>query len=145
MYKRILVPLDGSPLAEAAIPHALALAKSCGGELVLLRVAVAPVFPLDPVLAWAGAVEEARDYVAGLALKLRDEGIKITVRARWGDPVEEILEYVDEGDIDLIAMTTHGRTGLKRWVLGSVAENVLRRAAVPVLMVRAPDQLSPEG
>jgi nucleotide-binding universal stress UspA family protein len=139
MCKRILVPLDGSAQAEAVLPYARQLAKSYGAELVLFRVAVASPLALDPVVSWAGAVEEARNYVVDLTARQRDGEVKIIAKARWGDPVEEILAYVDEGIIDLITMTTHGRSGLKRWVLGSVAENVLRRASVPVLLVRAPE------
>ncbi|MGH8059264.1 MAG: universal stress protein, partial [Candidatus Entotheonellia bacterium] len=139
MCKQILVPLDGSAQAEAVLPYARQLAKSCGAELVLLRVAVASPLALDPVVAWASAVEEARDYVADLAERQRDGEVKIIARTRWGDPVEEILAYVDEAHIDLIAMTTHGRSGWKRWVLGSVAQTVLRRTSVPVLLVRAPE------
>ncbi|MGH8056178.1 MAG: universal stress protein [Candidatus Entotheonellia bacterium] len=143
MFKRILVALDGSAQAETVLPYAQQLAKSHDAELVLFRVAVASSLALDPVVAWAGVVEEARDYIADLAERLREGEVKITARTRWGDPVEEILAYVDEGHIDLITMTTHGRTGLKRWVLGSVAEHVLRRAPVPVLLVRAPEHAAP--
>jgi nucleotide-binding universal stress UspA family protein len=138
MVKRILVPLDGSAQAEMVIPHAREMAKAFHAELVLFRVAVASPVALDPVMAWGSAVEQARNYVADVVERHRDGEVKLTAKARWGDPVEEILAYVDEGHIDLIAMTTHGRTGLKRWVVGSVAEDVLRGASVPVLLVRAP-------
>jgi nucleotide-binding universal stress UspA family protein len=138
MVKRILVPLDGSAQAEMVIPHAREMAKAFHAELVLFRVAVASPVALDPVMAWGSAVEQARNYVADVVERHRDGEVEITAKARWGDPVEEILAYVDEGHIDLIAMTTHGRTGLRRWVVGSVAENVLRGASVPVLLVRAP-------
>ena len=138
MYKRILVPLDGSALAEAVLPHAQELAQCCGAELVLLRVAVAPGFVIDPVEAWAAAVEEAKDYVSGRAKTLEGRGLKISAKARWGDPAEEMVAYAHQEHIDLIAMATHGRTGLKRVALGSVAEHVLRRTPTPVLLVRAP-------
>ncbi|MBI3328738.1 MAG: universal stress protein [Nitrospinae bacterium] len=138
MYKRILVPLDGSAWAEAVLPHAQELAKCCGAELVLLRVAVVPAFVIDPVEAWATAVEEAKDYVRGQAKTLEGRGLKILAKARWGDPAQEILEYAHQEHIDLIAMATHGRTGLKRVALGSVAEHVLRRTPTPVHLVRAP-------
>ncbi len=71
----------------------------------------------------------------------RDGEVKLIARARLGDPVGEILAYVEEAHSDLIAMTTHGRSGWKRWVLGSVAQTVLRRTSVPVLLVRAPEAL----
>ncbi len=138
MYKRILVPLDGSELAEAVLPHALALAKSTGAELVLLRVAFVPILPgIDPIEVQATAVEEAENYVAAAAKPLQAHGVKVEAKIRYGDPVDEILDHVTRDHIDLIAMATHGRTGLKRVVLGSVSEHVLRRASVPVLLVRA--------
>lgn len=139
MYTRILVPLDGSELAEAVLPHAQALAKSTGAELVLLRVAFAHIIPgIDPIEAQVAAVHEAEDYVAAAAEPLQAQGGKVDAKVRYGDPVDEILDHVARDHIDLIAMATHGRTGIKRVVLGSVAENVLRRASVPVLLVHAP-------
>jgi nucleotide-binding universal stress UspA family protein len=138
MYKRMLVPLDGSPLAEGVLPHAQALAISLGAELVLLRVAFAHVLPAgDPIQAQAAAVQEAEDYVTALAQRLQAQGLRAAAKVRYGDPVEEILDHVVWDHIDLIAMATHGRTGLKRVVLGSVAEAVLRRTSVPMLLVRA--------
>jgi len=103
-----------------------------------LRVAVAPGFVIDPVEAWAAAVEEAKEYVRRQAKTLEGTGLTIVAKARWGSPAEEILAYAQQEHIDLIAMATHGRTGLKRVALGSVAEHVLRRASTPVLLVRAP-------
>ena len=139
MYTRILVPLDGSTLGEAILPHARDLAQGCGAELVLLRVAFAPIFPgTEPVDAQAAAIQEAETYVETVAKVLRDRGLKVEAKVRYGDPVNEILDHVTWGHIDLIAMATHGRTGLTRLVLGSVAERVLRRTFVPVLLVRAP-------
>lgn len=138
MYKRILVPLDGSTLAEGVLPHVEALAKSLGAELVLLRVAFAHVFPgADPVQSQVRMVQEAESYVTGLANRLQQEGLRAEAKVRYGDPVEEILDHADRDHIDLIAMVTHGRTALKRVVMGSVAEQVLRRASVPMLLIRA--------
>jgi nucleotide-binding universal stress UspA family protein len=139
MYKRILVPLDGSALAEAVLPHVEELAKSSAAELVLLGVAFAHIFPgADPIEAQVAAVQEAENYVANLAKTLQEKGIRAEAKVRYGDPAEEILDHAARDHIDLIAMATHGRTGLKRVVLGSVAENVLRSAPVPMLLVRAP-------
>lgn len=144
MYRRILVPLDGSALAEAVLPHVQELARSCGAELVLLRVAFAPIFPkADPIQAQVAAIQEAEAYVDTLAKRVQREGVKVEAKVRFGDPVEEILDHVTWGRIDLIGMATHGRTGLKRWVLGSVAEHVLRRMPVPMLLVRAPEPVEP--
>jgi nucleotide-binding universal stress UspA family protein len=137
MYQRILVPLDGSTLAEGVLPHVQALAKSLGAELVLLRVAFTRVFPgADPIQAQVTAVQEAEAYVAGLGKRLQEEGVRAEAKVRYGDPVEEILDHVTWDHIDLIAMATHGRTGLSRVVMGSVAEHVLRRTSVPMLMLR---------
>jgi nucleotide-binding universal stress UspA family protein len=138
MYQRILVPLDGSSLAEGMLPHVQALAKSLGAELVLLRVAFTHILPgADPIQAQVTAVQEAEDYVSGLAKRLQEEGVKAEGKVRYGDPVEEILDHVVWDRIDLIAMATHGRTGLSRVVMGSVAEHVLRRTSVPMLLMRA--------
>ncbi|MBI3326853.1 MAG: universal stress protein [Nitrospinae bacterium] len=138
MYKRMLVPLDGSELAETVLPHVRELAKSCRAELVLLRVAFAHIFPgANPIQAQVTAVQEAETYIHGVAKTLQDMGFKVEARVRYGDPAEEILDHVTWGHIDLIAMATHGRTGLKRLVLGSVAENVLRGTSVPVFLVCA--------
>jgi nucleotide-binding universal stress UspA family protein len=138
MYQRILVPLDGSTLAEGVLPHVQALAKSLGAELVLLRVAFTHVFPgADPIQAQVTAVQEAEDYVSGLTRRLQEEGVRAEAKVRYGDPVEEILDHVIWDHIDLIAMATHGRTGLSRVVMGSVAEHVLRRTSVPMLLMRA--------
>jgi nucleotide-binding universal stress UspA family protein len=137
MYQRILVPLDGSTLAEGVLSHVQALAKSLGAELVLLRVAFTHVFPgYDPTQAQVTAVQEAEDYVSGLAKRLQEEGARVEAKVRYGDPVEEILDHVVWDHIDLIAMATHGRTGLSRVVMGSVAEHVLRRTSVPMLLMR---------
>jgi len=139
MYKRILIPLDGSALAEAVLPHVEGLAKSSAAELVLLRVAFAHMLPgADPIEAQVARVQEAENYVADLAKRLQEKGVSAEAKVRYGDPAEEILDHAARDHIDLIAMSTHGRTGLKRVVLGSVAENVLRSAPVPMLLVRAP-------
>jgi nucleotide-binding universal stress UspA family protein len=137
MYKRILVPLDGSHLAAGVLPHVQELAKSIGAEVVLLRVAFAHIFPgADPIETQVTAVQEAETYVVERAKALQDSGVRAEGKVRYGDPAEEILDHVSWDHIDLIAMATHGRTGLKRVVLGSVAEHVLRRATVPMLLVR---------
>jgi nucleotide-binding universal stress UspA family protein len=144
MYKRILVPLDGSPLAAGILPHVSGLAKSLGAEMVLLRVAFARIFPgTNPIQTQVTAVQEAEDYVVGLAEDLQLQGIKAEAKVRYGEPVEEILDHVVWDHIDLIAMATHGRTGVMRVVMGSVAEQVLRRTSVPMLVHRVSAPLEP--
>jgi nucleotide-binding universal stress UspA family protein len=146
MYKRILVPLDGSELAAGVLPHVQELAKSIGAEVILLRVAFAHILPgADPIETQVTTVQEADAYVMGCAKALQDMGIRAEGEVRYGNAVEEILDHVTRDHIDLIAMATHGRTGLKRVVLGSVAEQVVRRAPVPVLLLRVHPPEDPDG
>lgn len=83
------------------------------------------------------AIQRAEDYVETMAKALQDQGVKVDAKVRYGDPVDEILDRVTRGHIDLVALATHGRTGLTRLVLGGVAQRVLRSTSVPVLLVRA--------
>jgi nucleotide-binding universal stress UspA family protein len=141
-YQRVVVPLDGSPVAESIIPFIADIAGPLDMEIVLLRV-VTPVAvqagpPLSGVIEQevAARTSEARDYLARVAADLRERGIRAQVRVRAGTPVQEILAATRECAANLIAMTTHGRSGLSRLVFGSVAEAVLRLADIPVLVMR---------
>ncbi|MCA1900319.1 MAG: universal stress protein [Chloroflexi bacterium] len=141
MYKKILVPLDGTPLAEAALPHAQALAKSEGAELVLLRVAVTP----DPNFYHRDEGEcrmisdsikkEALEYMETEVSKLRKEGVKVAVLMRDGSIPDAIVEAAEETHADVIAMSTHGRVGVQRLLKGSVAEEVVHASRIPVLLI----------
>jgi nucleotide-binding universal stress UspA family protein len=141
MYKKILVPLDGSPLAEAVLPHAQALAKSEGAEIVLLRVAVTPdpnFFYRDPAEGrqiTEAIEEEALDYMKTEVAKLQNEGAKVTAITRDGTIPDTILEVAEETHADVIAMSTHGRAGIQRWLMGSVAEDVVRDSHIPVMLI----------
>ncbi len=138
MLSRILVPLDGSPLAEAILPQVAELANLRKAEIQLLRVALAHAAPgADPVEAQVRAVEEAQTYLTRVEADLTAQGFAVKCTVRYGHAPEEILDHVQAGGADLIAMSTHGRSGLRRWVLGSVAENVVRRSPIPVLLLRA--------
>jgi nucleotide-binding universal stress UspA family protein len=138
MFKRILVPLDGSSLAEAILPQVQELARTLGAELFLVRAVAAHVFPgVDPTEQEVDVVQKAEAYVAEVAGRLRDAGIPIHTAVRYGEAAEEILEHIGVNAIDLVAMSTHGRSGLTRLVLGSVAEQVVHHATVPVLLMRA--------
>jgi len=143
MYKKILVPLDGSKIAEGVLPHATHLAQSEGAQIVLLHVAPNPsqAFAFaDPYIAQRAIESEealAREYLPGIETRLRTDGLKVSIEFRSGSPGEAILRAVDELGAGLIAMSTHGRTGPSRWLLGSVAERVVRYSKVPVLLVRA--------
>jgi nucleotide-binding universal stress UspA family protein len=141
-YRRALVALDGSPVAESIVPFIVDIAGPLDMEIVLLRV-VTPVVaqagaPVPGVIAeeLAARTTEARDYLARIAADVWGRGVRVQVRVRTGTPVQEILAAARESAADLIAMTTHGRSGLSRLVFGSVAEAVLRLADIPVLMMR---------
>lgn len=131
MYRRALVPVDGSPEAEAIIPFFAEIAGPLDLEVVLLRVLPAGELD-DPHQRRVDAAE----YLAPLAAELRGRGVRTNTVVRHGEPATEILAAGVEDGADVIAMTTHGRSGLGRLLLGSVAEAVLRRAQVPVLLMR---------
>jgi nucleotide-binding universal stress UspA family protein len=142
MYKRALVPLDGSMVAEAIVPFILEIAGPLDMEVALLRVVV-PAPPL--VVEGSGHVivedveklrTDAEEYLHSVAASLRGRGVRVTVQVRFGEAVAEILAGAREVEADLIAMSTHGRGGLGRLLFGSVAEAVLRQAETPVFMMR---------
>ena len=139
--KTILVPLDGSILAETALPPAIALAGQHGAKLVLLRAAEAHTRPMaDPIEAQVLTVRGAEDYLAGLRGRVTQAGIASVETSVWyGPPAEAIVEAARFRGADLIVMSSHGRTGLGRLVLGSVAETVLRATRVPILLIRPGD------
>jgi nucleotide-binding universal stress UspA family protein len=143
VYRRALVPLDGSMVAETVLPFIIEIAGPLDMEVVLLRV-IQPVPPvaLEGTRHVIVEDEEARhtdavEYLAPLAVELRNRGVRVETLVRRGQPAEEILAAAREKGADLVAMSTHGRSGLGRLVFGSVAEAVLRRAAVPVFLLRA--------
>ena len=135
----ILVPVDGSALAEAALPKALELAEASGARILLLRAAQAPVLPgVDPTEAQARVVREAEDYVARLQERLTSRGaVKVETSVWYGPAAYAIVEAARVHRVDEIVMTTHGRSGLGRLLLGSVAESVLRGTTTPILLLRA--------
>ena len=141
----ILVPLDGSSLAAAALPTAVDLAKASGARLLLLRAAEAPASPrTDPSEAQVEVVREAETYLDMVKRGLEREDMNVETSVWYGPPVSSIVEAAATRGVSLIVMSTHGRTGLGRLVLGSVAESVLRGTRTPILLVRdgaAPVQL----
>ena len=136
-FDKVLVPLDGSTLAEAALWKAAEMAD--GGTVSLLRAAEAHTLPgADPVDAQVTAVREAEEYLASAAKRLRATGVKnVETHVWYGPPASAIVEAAQAQKADLIVMSTHGRSGLGRLVLGSVAESVLRGTRAPILVVRA--------
>lgn len=144
MYKQLLVPLDGSALAEEALVHARNLAAQFGSEVILFRVVVSPYAIAAPDLILAGydAADEnfakvAQEYLDGVAAALQAAGLQASSRICEGPVAEAILDHATDAGVDMIVMSTHGRGGLSRWVYGSVADRVLQAAPCPVLLVRA--------
>ena len=137
---RILVPLDGSLLAEAALTNAADLAQLSGAQLLLLRAAEAHTFPgVDPVEAQIKVVREGEEYLAGVVDRLAALGLADVKASVWYGPAAyAIVEAARANQVDLIVMTTHGRSGLGRLILGSVAEAVLRGTTTPILLLRTP-------
>jgi len=136
---KILVPLDGSTLAEDALPAACDFADRDGATISLLRAAEAMTRPGgDTVDAQVMAVREAEEYLASVVRRLEDKGVRrVETHVWYGPPAAAIVEAATVQKADLIVMSTHGRSGLGRLVLGSVAESVLRGTTVPILIVRA--------
>jgi nucleotide-binding universal stress UspA family protein len=152
VYKKILVPLDGSDLAEAVLAQAGALAQSVGAEIVLLRVLVPHVIDRPPSLNQIfpdaimreeeQAQQHVQEYLERVARPLQASGVRVNCAVRVGQVAEAILDDAAKSGVDLIAMSTHGRSGLSRWIIGGVADKVLRGANVPVLLVRPTGALS---
>jgi nucleotide-binding universal stress UspA family protein len=135
-YERILVPLDGSDLARAIISRVQSMASAHGSEVILLQV-----LPGTGVLPKTAAKErrEAEKHLKTVSQELLDAGVNARYTIRHGaDAAAEIVDYAEVNDIDLIAMSTHGRSGVGRWVFGGVASKVLRGTTKPILLVRAP-------
>lgn len=149
MYKKILVPLDGSELAECVLPHVEAMAKgSQGAKVVFIRVLEpfdapgATEFSFAPENIGEKNLEirraDTEKYFKTVRERIRIPGIDAEWRIETGKVPETIAEFALHHEVDLIVISTHGRSGVSRWVWGSVAERVLRSSCVPVLMVRAP-------
>jgi nucleotide-binding universal stress UspA family protein len=143
MYKKILVPLDGSELAKTALDQAEKLAKTFDAEIILFQVV--PFMPIygspelvTPLIVDEKQKEAAEKYLANLAEELRKKGLKVAAMVRTGQQVAvEIIDFAKETGVDLIIMCTHGRSGISRWVLGSIAHKVLTRAETPILLIRS--------
>jgi nucleotide-binding universal stress UspA family protein len=137
--ERILVPLDGSYLAEAALATAVDMARTSGARLLLLRAAQAHTLPgMDPTEAEVRVVQEAEAYLAEVQARLASTGTTDVETTVWyGPPAAAIVEAAEFRKVGLIVMTTHGRTGLGRLILGSVAESVVRGSVTPILLLRA--------
>ncbi len=141
MYKKILVPLDGSELAKKALDQAENLAKTFDAEIILFQVV--PFMPIygspelvTPLIVDEKQKEAAEKYLLTLTEELKKKGLKATSMVKTGQQVAvEIIDFAKESGVDLIVMCTHGRSGITRWVLGSVAHKVLTRAETPILLI----------
>ena len=134
----LLVPLDGSTLAEGALPRAAELAMESNARMILVRAAVAHVSPVsDPIDVQVKVIAEAEAYLADVANRMRALGVKDVQCSVWyGGAPGAIIDAATFNRADLIVMMTHGRSGLGRLVIGSVAESVLRGTTTPILLLR---------
>jgi nucleotide-binding universal stress UspA family protein len=134
----ILVPLDGSLMAEAALNPAADLARMTRAKLVLLRAGQTHTLPMaDPVEAQVDVMHEAQEYLETVRARLEQAGdLTVETSAWYGPAVESIVDAARSRAADLIVMSSHGRSGVSRLVMGSVAESVLRATAVPILLIR---------
>ena len=147
MYKKIMVPLDGSKLAECALEHVKAIARGCSvPEVNLVRV-------VSTVPPWGGSeymdarlISEyleaqqagAEDYLKKTAEALEKDGLSVKTTVLEGSAADNLIDYAAKSGVDLIVMTTHGRSGPARWAFGSVADRVIRSVAMPVLIIAPP-------
>ena len=146
MFETIVLPLDGSNLAEEAIPHATNVGTTLGLKVVLVRVARSPweyigfteYPPETDTDLFEAVVRESREYLEAVGRSLREAGVEeVEERVLRGDPATAIVETLEEVTNGMVVMTSHGRSGLPRMIMGSVADRVLRHSGAPVLMVPA--------
>ena len=142
MYKRLLIPFDGPPLAEQALPHAIAQARHFEAESILLQVlAPMPHSPLPGDTARGRALTllsaSAREYLEGVVSRVQKHGIGMQAATAEGNLPGAITEFAEANDVSLIVMSTRGQSSFSCWLMGSVADRVVRGASVPVLLVRA--------
>ena len=142
MYAKVLVPLDGSALAERAIPHAVEIARGTGAEIILLRVVQVPLskYPEAGQKEELNSIREtaaqARAYLDVVAARVRKEGVKVRSEVLEGAADGAILGFAPNEDVDILVMSTHGRTGLSKALMGSVAEQVMHTTKRPVMLVK---------
>jgi nucleotide-binding universal stress UspA family protein len=146
-YKQILVPLDGSGWSQRAVPHAVDIARANNSEIILLHVFRPPTAEYADQLALAGQegqVEQLRaamqQYLDGVQSELRNESVNVRTQLLEGSRVASLIcDFVAQEGIDLVVMSSHGRTGMARFLFGSIASKVMEGVKVPVLLIR-PDK-----
>lgn len=147
MYKTILVPLDGSKRAEAILPHVEDLSQRYGAKVFFLQVLSLNQFAFEPVMDYKNTYQEvfelpvkhAKSYLEGLKKAFNDKGIEVVTGVVRGSVVKEILHTAENEKADLIAIASHGRTGLPRVFYGSVTAGVLHATDRPILLIRSMD------
>lgn len=155
MFTKIMVPLDGSELAECVLPHVEAFISGCQVNTIVFVRVIAPTpmssrgtyvtskEDLEKIEASTKRIEEDRksaaaEYLKQVVSQLKPDSVELKTEVIVGGVAEILVDYTEENDVDLILIATHGRSGVSRWVRGSIADRILRAAKVPVLMVRAP-------
>jgi nucleotide-binding universal stress UspA family protein len=141
MFKRILLPLDSSKLAECVLPHLVAIAHICEPEVQLLRVlepfgVTARMRMIDPV-DWQIRKAEAESYLSGIAERLQNAGLRVFTHLYDGKPAEQIIEVAHSWNADLILMSSHGQSGISPWNVSSVVQQVILRAHRSLMIIRA--------
>jgi nucleotide-binding universal stress UspA family protein len=152
MYKKIMVPLDGSKLAECVLPHLemVVRASKPTPEVLLVQAVepiaipygreVAEITSMDQLKAFETHNEvEAKKYLKEIAAQLAKVGVKAKTDVIYGKAAMVLGDFASKNEVDLVIIATHGRSGISRWALGSVADRLLRSACAPVLMVRVPE------
>jgi nucleotide-binding universal stress UspA family protein len=141
MFKNILIPLDGSTLAECVLPHVLSLSSVSEAHVILLHVLERPrdtgsLQPVDP-LRWVLKKHEAEGYLKRLAFHFEEAGVNVEYALQEGTSAECIISYANLVDVDLIVLSTHGSSGLSGWNVSSVVQKIILRANKSILLVRA--------
>ena len=143
-----MVPLDGSELAECVLPHVEAFIEGCNVKYFAFVRVVEPAaafysgdYPISPEVLKErdlSTKQIAQDYLDQIVSRLKDKGAELYSEVLLGSVADSLAEFIEKNDFDLVLIATHGRSGVKRWVRGSIADKVLRSSHIPVLMVRAP-------
>jgi nucleotide-binding universal stress UspA family protein len=141
MFKRILIPLDSSKLAECVLPHLVAIARICEPEVHLMRVSepfgvTARLRMIDPV-DWQIRKAEAESYLSEIASRLQNAGLRVSIHLYDGRPAEKIIEVAHSWDADLILISSHGQSGISPWNVSSVVQQVILRANRSLMIIRA--------
>ena len=155
MYEKILVPLDGSKVGEAALPYVEELVSKMAPKVKVEVTLLQVISSLTHyVIAGEASVqvpynereieqikEKSRDYLDKTGECLRSKGVDVKIKVATGNAAEEIIKFAEETKTDLVAMSTHGRSGLSRWAFGSVTDKVLRAGNLPILVIKAPKEI----